>query len=62
MRALVQLEPSIAAKITDHQRVIALRNILIHCYSRIDDEIVWDIAQSYLPTLINEDTILLERL
>ena len=61
MRALAEHEPSIAAKITDHQRIIAFRNILIHRYSRVDDEIVWDIAHSYLPTLINEVTDLLEQ-
>ena len=61
MRALAEHDPSIATKITDHPRIIAFRNILIHRYSQVDDEIVWDITQSYLPTLITEVTKLLEQ-
>ena len=61
MRALAEHDPSIAAKITAYPRIIAFRNILIHRYSQVDNEIVWDIARSYLPTLINEVTTLLEQ-
>ncbi len=50
-----------AAAITAYPRIIAFRNILIHRYSQVDHEIVWDITQSYLPTLITEDTTLLEQ-
>ena len=57
MRALAEHHPSIAA----YPRIIAFRNILIHRYSQVDNEIVWDIAQSYLPTLIAEVTTLLEQ-
>ena len=39
---------AIATSPTNLQRIIAFRNILIHRYSQVDDEIVWDIQQSGL--------------
>ena len=32
-------------------KIVALRNRLIHGYDSVDDEIVWDIVQSKLPSL-----------
>ena len=61
MNGIANHDPSSAEKITAYPRIIAFRNILIHRYSQVDDEIVWDIAQSYLPTLITEVTTLLEQ-
>jgi uncharacterized protein with HEPN domain len=46
--ALVQLSrfaPDLAARIPEHRRLIAFRNILIHRYHDIDDDIVWEAAQ-----------------
>ena len=60
MNGLARHDPSSAEKITAYPRIIAFRNILIHRYSQVDNEIVWDIAQSYLPTLLHEVTTLLE--
>ena len=39
---------AIATSPTNLQRIIAFRNILIHRYSQVVDEIVWDIQQSGL--------------
>ena len=61
MNGLAHHAPSSAEKITAYPRIIAFRNILIHRYSQVDNEIVWDIALSYLPTLIAEITDLLEQ-
>jgi len=41
-------------KISDYQRIIGFRNILIHGYSEIDEKIVWDAIQKHLPILIKE--------
>ncbi len=52
--ALAQLakrDAAVAARIREHQRIIAFRNILIHGYAEIDDRLVWDIVQTRLPTL-----------
>ncbi len=61
MNRLAQHDPAAAETITSYRRIIAFRNILIHRYSQVDHEIVWDITQSYLPTLITEVTTLLEQ-
>lgn len=42
--------------ISEYQRIIGFRNILIHGYSEIDEKIVWDAIQKHLPILINEIT------
>ena len=60
MNGLARHDPSSAQKITAYPRIIAFRNILIHRYSQVDNEIVWDIAQSYLPTLLHEVNTLLK--
>ena len=61
MNGLAHHDPSAAATITAYPRIIAFRNILIHRYSQVDHEIVWDITQSYLPNLISEVTTLVEQ-
>lgn len=32
--------PEVAGRITDHRRIIAFRNILVHAYAQIDDRLV----------------------
>lgn len=52
--ALVQLRavaPEIAASIADIQRIIGMRNRLVHAYAEVDDEIVWDAATQEVPLL-----------
>ncbi|MFS8609300.1 MAG: DUF86 domain-containing protein [Gammaproteobacteria bacterium] len=51
---LRRLDQTLASRITDHQRIIAFRNILIHGYADIDDRLVWDIVESKLPVLRQE--------
>jgi Protein of unknown function DUF86 len=51
---LVQLakrDPVTAARIEQHRRIIAFRNILIHGYADVDDRLVWDIVESKLAAL-----------
>lgn len=52
--ALAQLgrrDPALLARIDDHRRIIAFRNILIHGYADVDDALVWDIVQTRLAPL-----------
>lgn len=61
--ALAQLakrDPELAARIDEHRRIIAFRNVLIHGYADVDDALVWDIAQTRLPTLRQQVEALLE--
>lgn len=60
--ALSQLKKSdepTARRITDHSRIIGLRNQLIHGYGVIDNRITWDIVEKKLPILVSELTQLL---
>jgi len=60
LRRLSKEDAPTAARINEHTRIIAFRNILVHGYADIDDRIVWDLTQSKLPTLLQKVESLLE--
>jgi uncharacterized protein with HEPN domain len=43
------------------RQIIAFRNILVHGYDIVRNEVVWGILEKDLPTLISEVSELLER-
>lgn len=51
---LLKIEPQIVSRISEHRRIIAFRNILVHGYAEVDDRLVWDIVQTKLPRLRGE--------
>lgn len=57
---LAKLDRMVAERISEHSRVIAFRNILIHGYADVDDLLVWDIVQTKLPVLRREVEALLK--
>ena len=54
MNKLAGTDETTARQITNFQRIIAFRNILIHGYADVDDGLVWDVVESYLPRLVAE--------
>jgi uncharacterized protein with HEPN domain len=44
----------LASRITDYQKIVSFRNVLIHGYADVDDELVWDIVETRLPVLREE--------
>ncbi len=60
LRRLANEDAATTALISEHARIIAFRNILVHGYADIDDRIVWDIVQAKLPTLLREVESLLK--
>lgn len=52
--------PNYRDKITLPGEIIAFRNQIVHGYATVQDDIVWEIVQVYLPRLHNEVTRLLE--
>ncbi len=60
MAQLAKLDQTLASRISEHSRIIAFRNILIHGYADVDDRLVWDIVQSKLPVLSREVEALLK--
>jgi uncharacterized protein with HEPN domain len=46
-------EPT-ASRISEHRRIIAFRNILIHGYAEVDHRLVWDVVTTKVPVLSTE--------
>ncbi|HET6378627.1 MAG TPA: HepT-like ribonuclease domain-containing protein [Methylocella sp.] len=59
---MAQLDAALAARISEHRRIIAFRNILIHGYADVDDRLVWGVIETKLPVLRQEVSSLLEEL
>jgi uncharacterized protein with HEPN domain len=51
MTRLHKSAPHIAESISDHRKIRSFRNIIVHGYDVIDDEITWDVLSNKLPTL-----------
>jgi uncharacterized protein with HEPN domain len=51
---LLLADAALTARITDYRRIIDFRHVLALGYSKVDDQIVWDAAQHYLPILLAE--------
>ncbi len=51
---LTRADSAMASRISEYARIIAFRNILIHGYAEIDDQLVWDIVENKLPVLRRE--------
>ena len=55
--ALIRLKrenPEILKTITDHEKIIGFRNVLVHGYDIIDDATVWSAVKDSMPTLRQE--------
>jgi uncharacterized protein with HEPN domain len=48
---LAKADPGAAAAIPDSGKIIAFRNILIHGYATVDDQIVWGVIENHLSAL-----------
>lgn len=60
LNRLAKLDAGVIGRITDHRRIIAFRNILVHAYAQIDDRVVRGVVETQLPTLTAEVGALLE--
>ena len=49
---LAKTDPLEAELVSDHRRIIAFRNILVHGYATVDDRIVWGVVETSLSALI----------
>ena len=48
---LVKKHPDVAEQIPSCRTIINFRNILVHGYDRIEDDVVWGIIRAHLPAL-----------
>jgi uncharacterized protein with HEPN domain len=51
-----------ASRISEHRRIVAFRNRLIHGYDLLDNSLVWETVQSEVPVLLSEVEGLLKEL
>ena len=61
MTRLKKEHPEILDKITDHEKIIGFRNVLVHGYDIIDEATVWSAIKDSVPTLRHEVEDLLGR-
>ncbi len=54
LNKLSRLDPATAAGIPDLPRIVAFRNVLVHGYALIDNELVWEVATTRAPDLFAE--------
>lgn len=52
-------DPDVVSRLSEHERIVAFRNVLIHGYDLVDDELVWDTIRTKLPILLSETEELL---
>lgn len=56
---LAKLDTATANRISEHRRIIAFRNILVHGYADVDNRLVWDIIETKLALLrVEVETLL----
>jgi uncharacterized protein with HEPN domain len=51
---LARNDPETASRLSEHERIVAFRHVLIHGYDLVDDELVWDTIRTKLPVLLSE--------
>ena len=56
---LMKVDTAVAVRISDHRRIVAFRNVLVHGYADVDDQLVWDVITTKLSTLQEEVSALL---
>ena len=49
-----KIDEELLQRISEHQRIIGFRNILIHGYDIVDETVVWNAVTNHLPTLVKE--------
>ena len=56
---LARVSPETAGRLSERRAIIGFRAVLVHDYSEIKDDEVWDTIQTDLPVLIRETEALL---
>jgi uncharacterized protein with HEPN domain len=46
-----RLDPELALSIADLPRIVAFRNVLIHGYATVDDQVVWGVVEANIASL-----------
>lgn len=54
LNKLARVDPATAERIPDLPRIVAFRNVLVHGYAVIDNELVWEVATTRVPNLAEQ--------
>ncbi len=54
MNRLRKIDPLLTDRISEYRGIISFRNVLIHGYDKINDDVTWQIIEQRLPILRNE--------
>ena len=54
LNRISQTDKEVLSNISEHHRIIAFRNILIHGYDVIDEAIVYNAVKNHLPILVRD--------
>lgn len=60
MNRLRKVDPLFTDRISEYRGIISFRNVLIHGYDKINDDVTWQIIENRLPILRNEIDALLK--
>lgn len=52
LNKLSKVEPALASRVPEFRQVISFRNVLIHGYATVQDEVVWGVVETRLPILL----------
>ncbi|MCF8054814.1 MAG: DUF86 domain-containing protein [Deltaproteobacteria bacterium] len=62
LNRIKKIDETVLLSISEHQRIIGFRNILIHGYDIVDAKIVWDAIKNHLPLLQSEAQKILKQI
>ncbi len=54
------MDDEFLAGVSEHNRIIGFRNILIHGYDIVDEMVVWKAVADHLPILLKEIQMILD--
>lgn len=60
MNRLDRVDATMLGRIPGHEKIIAFRNIIAHGYDVLDEAIVWQVVEDYLPPLLEQVEQLLQ--
>jgi uncharacterized protein with HEPN domain len=54
LQQLHKVAPLLASQISEYRTIINFRHILVHGYDRIENDVVWGIAQTHIRLLLEQ--------
>lgn len=61
LNRLGRYTPELLENFPESRSIISFRNVLVHGYDQVEDEVVWGIVQRHVPGLLRTVTALLEQ-